>query len=348
MQLFPDNRPPNPAPDVGASIGVMDRSAMPAIQSPTVSHRVLFSRKEGAMTRRALRIATILTIIQSLLFFPAPVSRAQDGLTQAEIILAKETAELFMKRLDETGDFSSVIDEMYVEDFIERYIQQQMREGKESDSFTDIYFAPGKYKRDLLKLATVEDWRRLYIAANNFMYHIRITGLNKHADDFLNGRELDDETADECIPSKVIELFNNHPILKGCFGFEDGKSGESNPAEGAQIGGALEESGPKSVETPEEMQNVTETLQEGLRLLKDQGDYSPRLTDTAESALAVNILKLEEKGLMEPMIKVADKKFLGLPPGTRVLAVPTSFRFWLEIAEVNGKHKIVRAQFWPE
>ncbi|HKQ91409.1 MAG TPA: hypothetical protein VJZ77_12025 [Blastocatellia bacterium] len=301
------------------------------------------------MTRRALRIATTLIIIQSLLFFPAPVSRAQDGLTQAEIILAKETADLFMKRLDETGDFSSVIDEMYVEDFIERYIQQQMHEGKESDSFTDIYFAPGKYKRDLLKLATVEDWRRLYIAANNFMYHIIITGLNKHADDFLNGRELDDETADKCIPSKVIELFNNHPILKGSFGFDDGKLGESNPAEGAQRGGAQEESGPKSVETPEEMQDVTETLQEGLRLLlDDQGDHSIRLTDSAKSALAVNTLKLEEKGLMEPMIEVNDKKFLGLLPGTRILAVPTPFRFWLEIAEVNGKHKIVRAQFWPD
>ena len=30
------------------------------------------------MTRRALRIATIIISIQSLLFFPAPVSRAQD------------------------------------------------------------------------------------------------------------------------------------------------------------------------------------------------------------------------------------------------------------------------------
>src|SRR5262245_37001028 len=184
------------------------------------------------MTRRALRIATILIIIQSLLFFPTPVSRAQDGLTQAEIILAKETADLFMKRLDETGDFSSVIDEMYVEDFIERYIQQQISEGKESDSSIDIYFAPGRYKRDLLKQATVEDWRRLYIAANNFMYHIIITSLNDHADDLLNGRELDDETADKCIPTEVIELFNNHPVLKGSFGFDDGKPGESNPAEG--------------------------------------------------------------------------------------------------------------------
>jgi len=309
------------------------------------------------MTWHILRIATILIVIQPLLFFPASVSRAQDRPrpTQAEIILAQEVADLFMKRLDETGDFSSVIDEMYAEDFIERYIQQQIREGKESDSSSNIFFSPGLvYKRNLLKQATVEDWRRLYIAANNFTYHIIIiTSLNKHADDYLNGRELDDERFEKCIPSKVIELFNNHPVLKGFFGLDDvdkdDKSGVGEPDGESQSGAVPEESGPKSIETPEEMQGVTETFQEGLRLLlEDQGDHSPRLTETAKSALEALRLKLKEEGLMEFTIEVADKKFLGLPPGTRILNAPTPFMYWLEIAEVNGKHKIVRAQFWPD
>ena len=306
------------------------------------------------MTRRALRIATILIIIQSLLFFPTPISHAQDHPTEAELILAQTTAELFLKRLDETGDFSTVIDEMYAEDFIERYIQQQIREGKESDSSSNVYFPPGLiYKRNLLKQATVEDWRRLYIAANNFTYHVIIAGLKKHADDFLNGRELDDETSEKCIPTKVIELFNNHPILKGFLGLDDDdkddKSAVGEPDGESQSGVVLEENGPKSIETPEEMQGVTETLQEGLRLLlEDQGDHSTRLTETAKSALEVFRLKLKEEGLMEFTIEVAEKKFLGLPPGTRILCAPTPFMFWLEIAEVNGKYKIVRAQFWPD
>ena len=308
------------------------------------------------MTWRTLRIATILIIIQPLLFFPATVSRAQDRPrpTQAEIIIAQATADLFLKRLDETGDFSRVIDEMYAEDFIERYIQQQIREGKESDSSSNIYSLPGLvYKRNLLKQATVEDWRRLYIAANNFTYHITITSLNKHADDILNGRELDDERFEKCIPSKVIELFNNHPILKGFFGLDDDdgddKSGVGEPDGESQGAVVPKESGPKSIETPEEMQGVTETFQEGLRLLlEDQGYHSPRLTETAKSALEVNRLKLKEIGLMEFTIEVAEKKFLGLPPGTRILCAPTPLGFWLEIAEVNGKHKIVRAQFWPD
>jgi hypothetical protein len=293
------------------------------------------------MTLRTLRIATILITIQALLFFPAPVSRAQDRPTQAEIILAQATADLFLKRLDETGDFSRVIDEMYAEDFIERYIQQQIREGKESDSSSNIHFPPGLvYKRNLLKQATVEEWRRLYIAANNFTYHFIIAGLNKHADDILNGRELDDETSEKCIPTKVIELFSNHPILKGFLGLDIGKSEER------QSNAPEEKSRPKPIETPEEMQDVTETLQEGLRLLlEDQGDHSPRLTETAKSAIEVIRLKLNELGLTELTIEVADKKYLGLPPGTRILNAPTSIMCWLEIAEVNGKHKIIQSQF---
>jgi len=303
------------------------------------------------MTQRALRIATILIIIQSLLFFPTPVSHAQDNLTQAELTLAQTTAELFLKRLDETGDFSTVINEMYAEDFIERYLQQQIREceGLNLNSCSDTQFTSGLvYKRKLLKQATVEDWRRLYIAANNFTYHIIVTGMNKHADDFLNGRESDDETAGNCIPSKVIELFNKHPILKGAFGFDDAKPEEGNPAEGTQSGSAEEKSESKSIETPEEMRDVTETLQEGLRLLLEElGDRSPRLTESAKCALEVFRLKLNENEgvMMEPRINVADKEYLGLPPGTRILIAPTPIMCWLAIAQVGGKYKIVQAEF---
>jgi hypothetical protein len=159
---------------------------------------------------------------------------------------------------------------------------------------------------------------------------------------------LDDEMSEKCIPSKVIALFNNHPILKGRFGFDDGKPEENNPAEGTQSAAADKESKPKPIETPEEMQDVTETLQEGVRLLlEERGDHSLRLTEAAKSALEVIRLKLNENegGRMEPRIEVTDKKHLGLPPGTRILIAPTSTMCWLAITLVNGKYKIVRTQF---
>jgi hypothetical protein len=299
------------------------------------------------MSRHALRSATILIIIQSLLFFPAPVSRAQDRPSEAEVILAKETADLFMKRLDETGDFSSVIAEMYAEDFIERYIQQEIIEGKESNSSSYIYFPPGfELKRDLLEQATLEDWRSFYIAVNNFFYHFMVIGLNKNADDILNGREPDDDSIKKIIPPDAIKLFNNQPVLKDFFDLDDDRPGVGEPQGESQSYAAWEESGQTSIQTPEEMREFIETLQEGLRLiLEKQGDHALRLTESAKSAIEVTRLRLnEDGGTMEPRIKVSDEKRLGLPPGTRALVAPTPIFYWLEIADVNGKQKIVQAQ----
>jgi hypothetical protein len=298
------------------------------------------------MTRRTLCIATILGAILSFLLFPAPVSRAQDRLTQAEVVLAKETADLFLKRLDETGDFSSVIDEMYAKDFIERYVQQQIREGKESTSPSDIYFAPGlEFKRDLLNLATKKDLRTFYTAFHNFLYQFFATGLNKHADDLLKGREGNDEWMDEkIIPPSTLALLNKQPALKGFFGLDYGKPAEGDTSERSQSNATERTIWPKPIETLEEMQSVTETFQESLRLmLEEHGNHLPRLTESGKSALEV--VRLKHTGDMEPRIEIRDKEFLGVPPGTRILCVPTPFMFWMFIAEVNGKQTIIWAQF---
>jgi hypothetical protein len=198
----------------------------------------------------------------------------------------------------------------------------------------------------LLKHATLEDWRRFYIAVNNFFYHFMVIGLNKNADDILNGREPDDESIKKIIPPDVIELFNNQPVLKGFFDVDDDRPGVGAPDGESQSYVAREESDPKTIETPEEMREAIETLQEGLRLiLEKEGDHSLRLTESAKSAIEVTRLRLnEDGGMMEPRIKLSDKKRLGLPPGTRILVAPTPIFYWLEIADMNGKQKIVQAR----
>jgi hypothetical protein len=143
----------------------------------------------------------------------------------------------------------------------------------------------------------------------------------------------------------VTALFNNQPALKGFLGLDDDdKPGGSNPAEGKPNNAIKEKNEEKPIESPEEMRMVAKTLREGLRLLlEEQGNPSQRLTESAKKALAVVRQKQEE--LMEPVIEISDKEFLGLPPGTRLLNAPTFFMFWLAIAEVNGKQKIIWAQF---
>ncbi len=297
------------------------------------------------MTSYALRIATILITLHSLLLFPAPVSRAQDGLTEVEMKQAQEAASLFVKLMEETGDFSRVIDEMYAEDFIERYLQEQMRDDEESYSSPTPYFAPGlHYKRDLLKQATIEDWRNIYIATNNFFYHVMVIDMNRSADDYLNNREPEDEIFENIIPPKVIELFNNHPVLKGFIDIDkDDKPKSDEPAEETQGDAAEKKSAPKPIETPEEMRNVTETLREGLRLLlEEQDNHPPKLTDDAKKAIEM----IRQKIPIEASIRVSDNEYFGFPARVRFLEVPTYPMFMLTLAEVNGKQRIVWAEIF--
>lgn len=311
------------------------------------------------MTRYALRIATIFIITYSLLFTP-PIARAQDRPTEAEAKQAKEVADLFLKRLEETGDFSNVIDELYAGDFIERYLRQKALEAEESDSSYDITFAPGlSYKPELLKQATVDDWRRLYITTHNFFYHVLVIGMNRAANDYLNGREPADEIFDGLIPPTVITLFNSNPILKDVIGEDekpmsvepterpqpDEAEGEGQPdpvaqEEKPQSEAAGKKSGPKSIETPEEMRSVTETLQEGLRLLLEaQDDHALKLTDEAKKAFE----RLIDSERLEPKVYVSDKECLGDPPGTRHIDVLTPVMFNLMLTEVDGKQRIMWA-----
>lgn len=316
------------------------------------------------MARYALRIASILIIVHSLIFFPTPVSRAEDRPTEAEVKQAREAADRFIKLLEETGDFSRVIDEMYAGDFIERYLREQTLD-EESNLSSEITFVSGvKCKRDLLKQATLEDWRRLYIASNEFFYHIIIIGTNKSAEDILNDREPDDEIFDNLIPTKVITLFNNHPTLKGFLDIEeDDKRKSSDPAEEPQGDAperkeqpqtdvsekkepsqgdvSVKKSEPKPIETPEEMRNVAETLQEALRLfLEAQGDQSSKLTVEAKMAIEKKI-RAES---MEPRIHVSDKECFGFPAGVRHMDILAPIMFMLIIGEIDGKQKIVWAE----
>jgi len=283
------------------------------------------------MTSCTLRIATILIIIQSLLFFPAPVSRAQDAPTKAEIKQAQEATNRVLKLLEETGDFSRVIDEMYAEDFIERYLREQARlvEEEHSSIFKIMFALDIECRRSLLKQATIEDWRRLYIATNNLLYRIFVISLNEHANEQLNDRENVVDLYENLFPQKVIELFNHHPILKGVF-----------PTDADADPGEL-----KGIETPEDMRSVTETLRKGSRLLdEEQGIHAPRLTDKAKKA--IEIIRQIQNEVVKTRLEISDKEYFGLPPGARQLDAPTPLMLGVTIAEINGKQKIVWAQFF--
>ena len=125
------------------------------------------------MLRLVLRLTTVFIVLQSLLLSSLAMSQIQEKPTPFEAQQMRQISDLFMKRLADTGDLSCVIDELYVEDFIWRYLREQQRNSEEANSSAVGFFAPGlNYKKDLLTQATEQDWRRLYVATYNFYYHV--------------------------------------------------------------------------------------------------------------------------------------------------------------------------------
>ena len=108
-----------------------------------------------------------------------------------------------------------------------------------------------------------------------------------------------------------------------------------------QDGASKNRSAPKPIETPEEMRSVTDTLQEGLRLLlEEQGDHSPKMTDDAKKVIEM----IRQKEPIEPTVHSSDNEYFGFPKCVRFLEVPAYPMFMLTLAEVNGKQRVVWAE----
>lgn len=275
------------------------------------------------MLRYALRLTAIFIIVQSLVLFPLAAPRRAEKPTPVETRQALEISHLFMQRMEETGDLQRVIDELFVEDFIWRYIHEQQREMAEPNSSATVLFAPGlSCKKDLLTQATTQDWQRLYVATYNFFYHLMVISLNQTANDLLNDKEPAEEVFEKLLPSNVTLLFDNHPVLKN-FIEAKGKS--------------------KAIETVEDMRGVSETLEEGLRLLLEgQDNHIVKPNEETKKLFE----KLRQTEVAEPMLEIAEQESFGYPTGTRMLLVLTPIFFGLNLVEVNGKQKIVWAELF--
>ena len=142
-----------------------------------------------------------------------------------------------------------------------------------------------------------------------------------HADDLLDDNTPEEEALEKLLPPAVLSLLDEHPILKNLF----------------------EPKGdPKTIETLEEMQDVSATLEKGLRLLlTGQTNFTVQLNKKSKQVIE----KLIQTELPQPRTEVSDKESFGYPAGTRMLWTMTPIFFGLTLVKVNGKLEILWAEF---
>jgi hypothetical protein len=290
----------------------------------TIVRRFLHVIKGGNMIQYVLCALTAMLTFQPALQTMVTLPQSRYEVTREESKRAQQVADLFVKRMIEAGDLAPVIDELFVADFIQRYIKQRKNISQESNAPSEIFFAPGLwYKPELLNQATEDDWRRFYIATFNFLSQVFIVGTNRTANDLLNGRQPDVRELESIIPPKTSGFFDAHPILKNFIKMKNKQ---------APIG-ALEE-----------MRSATATLEQGLRLLREElGSGQLKPSNEAKKVFEMLI----HPDIFEPVLEVSEKEFYGYPPGTRALLIQPPLMFGLTLVDVNGKYKIVWAESMP-
>ena len=269
-------------------------------------------------------VSALLSIIFGIQFLaPSALAHQSDPqITTTEYQASREIAALFTRHLQQTGDLAPILGELYVGDFIERYVRQQQETLAEDQRPSPlIHFAPGlEFKSNLLRQATPDEWRRFYVATCNFLYDGIQRGMTKFAKDILGGMELTDIKKTDLYPAKVVSLLNAHPILKNVIL----KNEHSTP-----------------IGTTDEMRSVTATLEQALALTAEERNKGPH-EPTEEYKRLVDLM--EQAGILKPSVDVLEKDFFGYSPGTRIIQVLTPFMFRLTLINVGGKYKILWAE----
>lgn len=248
-----------------------------------------------------------------------PAARADEReATEAENQEAREIVIQFTARFAETRDLTPIVNEHYVSDFIERY-KKFKEEGlsptvkSNSDS---LYFAPGlDYDSRLLSEAGQEDWRRLYIAANNFLLVGLVSVLKKTPDDATDIKVTD------IYPPSVVKLLDGNPNLANMI---------------------VRKRRSKAISSVEEMRAVITILEQAVAIMQRRQPGKPISAGDKDWADGVKMIREDE--FFGPLVEVTDEEFFGFPKGTRILVVKTPLGLRLMLARDGAKLKI----FWTE
>lgn len=169
-----------------------------------------------------------------------PVSdHNKQNISRGEEQEARNLAVQFIAEFVEKKDLAPVVENLFVNNFIQRFNEYKF---KHPDTSFDLYFIPGlEYEPALLSQGTVEDWRRFYISENTFFFYGVLSVVGKAKAD------VKDVSVDDLYPARVVKLLNQNPNL-------------SNVIERKGRG--------RVIRSIEELRNATNTFEQAIAILR--------------------------------------------------------------------------------
>lgn len=274
------------------------------------------------MKRGLLRVVLICT---SLLMFVSPrVAAGQDArvrVTKEEEAEAREISAAFMNRLFETHDFAAVLDELYVSDYMQRYISSQRASREHApDSTFMLEGVPSlSFSRRLAASADESLWPRLFVAANNFMHYGLVSTMSrKSLLEMSDPEKVDVAGLFAAYPPEALKALDANPTLANFL---------------VKKGRAVD------VKTLAELRAVTEGMEEAARLTRAGFDARVPATSTLEH----NISMLKALPASEEVSLLGHAEEFGYPEGTRLFKVFAPPMYELVLVRDGGRMKIVMA-----
>jgi hypothetical protein len=274
-----------------------------------------------------------LVLICTALAVRTSATSYSDELTPEEKRAAFTLSDAFTKQWEQSGDMNKIVNSLYAPDFIERFLAETKREVAEDkkrfpashDSGKGRIFLPGiEYLPALLEQASPSDWQRLYLAMSELLFYMGTHMTNQMAGSYLQGKEPDDDkltgTIERIIPAKMREELSRHPILKNFI---------------------VKQTDARPIATAEEMKDVISLLEKTKAQVKQAHGSSVHQTTKAARTM---LDKLMPELLKHVSVETRNESVWGLPPNTRLIAVPTRLLHYIVVAQINGQYKIL----WTE
>jgi hypothetical protein len=300
-----------------------------------------------------MRARSIITFLLIMVLAIAATGRAalvQDEDTQItpdEEWEARQIANEFTRRFDETHDLASIMDDLYVKDFKER-----LRHNPQGYFFISL-------RPEVALQATDEDLRRYYTTSLNFIYTGAFIGaaiktIQKESND-EESEDKESELVREIIFSpQVTALLKSDPLLARALAEEEeGKEGSpaepekkadpKSETEGGKSSGKVEDD-EMSIKTVEHLRSYLSTIEQVIALIREHLKSLP-VPQTWQGLLdAARNSGQEADDAMGPRAYTTSNDYFGCPAGTRLICLD-AMMFHMDLIRVDGQLKILNLYF---
>ena len=253
-------------------------------------------------------------------------------ITAEEEAEAREVAERFLRRMQETNDVAPLVGEM----FVAGYAARLRREASNKPL--------ALLSKSAVEEASREELARYELALNNGLYLASLLFLAYETSH--PAEDVDQEWGaayyKQMLPPDIIELCRHDAILRVLFEEETNESTEDNGAGAPVENSNVIDHDDEPIRTVEQLRGFTSTLEQAIGLARKHLAALPRPPAFVERHKGASEEEnwAAERESFKPRAWVLTRESYGSPAGTRIFCVNAAI-YHMDLIRVDGQLKVL-------